>query len=169
MGGCFTVEAFVVMEGVGDLGYASFGRRGHGSTSNRGFKVSSRRFSVQRLRAKFAGLLRALSKWRCRYGRALGAFKRSICCRESSAESTCSSSSSSSLKRNRSSRRNLVKGDASRCTYYYGSGVSESCTMRSFTRSNSVYSEAIADCLEFIKRSSVSVNEYRVQPKIESC
>ncbi|KAI3409617.1 uncharacterized protein J3R85_019094 [Psidium guajava] len=162
------------MAGVGDLGYASFGRRGHGSIGNRGFKVSSRRFSVHRLRAKFASLFRALSKWRCRYGRALRAFKRSICCRESSADSTCccccsSSSSSSSLRRNSSSRRNLVKGDASRCTYYCGSGMSESCRMRSFARSNSVYSEAIADCLEFIKRSSVSVNEYRVQPKIESC
>ncbi|KAL3723596.1 hypothetical protein ACJRO7_035728 [Eucalyptus globulus] len=162
------------MEGISHLGYAGFGRRrGHGSAGGggRGFKVSSRRFSVQRLRAKFACLVRALSRWRCRYGRALRALKRSICCRESSADSTCSSASSSSscLRRSSSSRRNLVKGDASRCTYYYGSGVSESCKVRSFARSNSVYSEAIADCLEFIKRSSVSVDEYRDRPKIEFC
>lgn len=152
------------------LGYASFGRRGHGSSGSRGFKVSSRRFSVRKLRAKFVCLLRALSRWRYRYGRALRAFKRSICCRETSGDSACSSScssTSSSLKRNSSSRRNLVKGDAGRCTYYYNSGVSESCRMPSFARSNSVYSEAIADCLEFIKRSSVSVDEHQDQPKRE--
>lgn len=31
--------------------------------------------------------------------------------------------------------------------------------LRSFGRSNSFYAEAIADCLEFIKRSSVSVDQ----------
>ncbi|KAF8029203.1 hypothetical protein BT93_E1770 [Corymbia citriodora subsp. variegata] len=159
------------MEGMSHLGYASIGRGNRGGAGSRGFKVSSRRFSVHRLRAKFACLIRALSRWRCRYGRALRALKRSVCCRESSADSSCSSSSSSSscLKRNGSSRRNLVKGDAWRCAYYYSSGVSESCRVRSFARSNSVYSEAIADCLEFIKRSSVSVDEYRDRPKIEFC
>lgn len=33
------------------------------------------------------------------------------------------------------------------------------CRFRSFGRTNSFYSEAIADCLEFIKRSSLSVDD----------
>ncbi|GJS23185.1 hypothetical protein Tco_0451817 [Tanacetum coccineum] len=33
------------------------------------------------------------------------------------------------------------------------------CRLKSFTRSNSFYSEAIADCLEFIKRSSASSDD----------
>ena len=33
------------------------------------------------------------------------------------------------------------------------------CKVRSCVRSNSFYAEAIADCLEFIKRNSVSVDD----------
>ncbi|KAE9466312.1 hypothetical protein C3L33_01783, partial [Rhododendron williamsianum] len=40
--------------------------------------------------------------------------------------------------------------------------------LRTFGRSNSFYSEAIADCLEFIKRSSVSGDEYKPGQKAAS-
>lgn len=43
---------------------------------------------------------------------------------------------------------------------------SHECRMRSFERSNSFYSEAIADCLEFIKRTSVSDKDEDDKPVV---
>ena len=37
--------------------------------------------------------------------------------------------------------------------------VAENYRLKSYGRSNSFYSEAIADCLEFIKRTSISVDD----------
>ncbi|KAJ6301284.1 hypothetical protein OIU77_015568 [Salix suchowensis] len=48
-----------------------------------------------------------------------------------------------------SSRKRVLVMDAASC-HYIGKG-DEHCSFRSFGRSNSFYSEAIADCLEFIK------------------
>ncbi|KAK9164843.1 hypothetical protein Scep_000034 [Stephania cephalantha] len=91
-------------------------------SAGRGFRVNSRRFSVQRVRA----------------------------------------------------RRGLVVVDADQqqkhyCTssHYSHNNKNSSCRLKSFGRSNSsFYSEAIADCLEFIKRSSsVSVDDH--SPPVE--
>lgn len=108
------------------------GRRCHGT---RGFRLNSRKFSVQRLRAKFYYLFRMLSRWRSSYENGLSYLKRNI--------------ARNSGKKDSSSRRDLVAPNV------YGAEY----RLRSFGRSNSFYSEAIADCLEFIKRSSVSGDE----------
>ena len=51
-----------------------------------------------------------------------------------------------------SSRRDLVAKENV-------ASSSHDCRLKSFTRSNSFYSEAIEDCLEFIKRSSTSSDD----------
>lgn len=95
----------------------------------RGFRLNARRFSVYRLRAKFYYLFRILS------GRWRSWYKhaRNIC---------------------HSHRKKESREFVSRNAYPRVQN-----RLRSFGRSNSFYSEAIADCLEFIKRSSVSVDE----------
>ncbi|KAJ6776648.1 hypothetical protein OIU74_000772 [Salix koriyanagi] len=79
-------------------------------------------------------------KWRSSYGQAVQSLKKG-------------------MGRNSSRKRVLVM-DAASC-HYIGKG-DEHCSFRSFGRSNSFYSEAIADCLEFIKRSSISVEQKQV-------
>ncbi|KAB5521878.1 hypothetical protein DKX38_026197 [Salix brachista] len=110
----------------------------HGASCTRGFRLKyPRKFSVQRFRARFLYLFRFLSRWRSSYGQAVQSLKKG-------------------MGRNSSRKRVLVM-DAASC-HYIGKG-DEHCSFRSFGRSNSFYSEAIADCLEFIKRSSISVEQ----------
>ncbi|KAM0910973.1 hypothetical protein ACQ4PT_013837 [Festuca glaucescens] len=114
----------------------------------RGFQLCARRhrFSVRRLRAKlltFLGLV--------------GRHARRLARRFSSSSSTggagCSRSSSSrALVGTRGSQRWCPAG-----------GKTENKAPRratSFMRTNSFYAQAIADCLEFIKRNSVPLEDY---------
>ncbi|KAI4330432.1 hypothetical protein MLD38_028722 [Melastoma candidum] len=96
-------------------------------------------FSVQRLRIRVARFFRVLKRWRrrlCPYGRCVLPWKppksrsEDFGWRSRSSSSSTTSSSSSASK--------LV---------YSGSG------------NYKFYSEAIADCLEFIKRNSISLDE----------
>ncbi|KAK2657675.1 hypothetical protein Ddye_010727 [Dipteronia dyeriana] len=120
----------------------------HGSC--RGFKLNQRRFSVQGLRAKFVYLFRILSRWRYSCAQALKSAKKGT---------TKRSTSSHIFPRNNSnSRRSLVMVDSSSSS---SSSLKNNCRLRSFARSNSFYSEAIADCLEFIKRSSISIDDHQ--------
>ncbi|KAL8266002.1 hypothetical protein R6Q59_003346 [Mikania micrantha] len=110
------------------MGHMNYNRVGRRYYPARGFRLNSKRFSVQRLRAKFFNFFKIL----------LGSWR--------------SGSSSSSFEKNttrvsgKTSQRSLVPTENA-----YG--------FRSFGRSNSFYSEAIEDCLEFIKRSSVSLDD----------
>ncbi|XAR58085.1 hypothetical protein NMG60_11026466 [Bertholletia excelsa] len=107
---------------MNNISYKKVARRsGHG---RRCFRLNLRRFSVQRLRAKFMCLFRLFNGWRS-------------CCRRSSQRN-----------KERDGRRNFAATNDYRM-------------IRSYSRSNSFYSEAIADCLEFIKRSSISLDEYK--------
>lgn len=117
------------------LSYTRVRRRSYGT---KGFRLNSKRFSVQRLRAKFFNFFRILMRtWR------------------SSSYSKRTTMSCSNLSYGSSRRDFVAKENASRV---------DVCRLKSFTRSNSFYSEAIEDCLEFIKRSSVSLDE-----KPETC
>lgn len=95
----------------------------------RGFRLNSRRFSVSKIRVRLVSLFRFFNRLRCCY------FGQS-----------------------------LVKRGSTRSTIYNSSGIRANydyneqycCSFRSMGRSNSFYAEAIADCLEFIKRSSIS-------------
>ncbi|KAI8020231.1 hypothetical protein LOK49_LG04G01399 [Camellia lanceoleosa] len=123
---------------MGHLTYNKVGNRSS-TTGKRCFRLNPKRFSVQRLRAKFLYVFRIFSKWRCLYGHDLESIKKGVIKR------------SSNSRKESSSKRNLVTPNVSRADY----------RLRSFGRSNSFYSEAIADCLEFIKRTSISVDEYK--------
>ncbi|KAK3155077.1 hypothetical protein QOZ80_2BG0198560 [Eleusine coracana subsp. coracana] len=114
----------------------------------RGFRLCPRnRFSVRRLRAELLTFLGLVG----RYARLL-ARRLSKC-------GGAGNSSSSSCGRS-GSRRVLVVGAgkdaAAPCKNYTRPPPASS----SFARTNSFYSQAIADCLEFIKRNSVPVEDY---------
>jgi hypothetical protein len=136
---------------MGNMSYNKVGngmiRRCRGS---RGFRLNPKRFSVQRLRERFIYLFKLINRWRSSYGQALKSLKKGLGRRKHSIKRNSSSSSSSSTSGS-SSRSlvpkvpNMARADHSR--------------LRSFGRTNSFYAEAIADCLEFIKRSSLSVDQ----------
>ncbi|XVF16063.1 hypothetical protein REPUB_Repub09cG0208700 [Reevesia pubescens] len=128
--------------------YAMVGRRCRGC---KGFRLNiPRRFSVQGLRARFSYLFRQFSRWRSSYGRALRLIIRKM--------GMNGSSNMMMIKRNNSSS-SLVTLTPNEVT------LPNSCRLRpSLARSNSFYSEAIADCLEFIKRSSLSVDQKQPVP-----
>ena len=107
---------------------------GYKKFGRRCFRLNPRRFSARRLRTKLFYLF--------------GLFRR---CRLS-----CESIKKSfSFRSDSSSTTHLVMPSS------MGGTRGDQYRLRSFRRSNSFYSEAINDCLEFIKRSSVSVDEYK--------
>lgn len=113
-----------------------YNRVGQRSAGAKGFRL--KRFSVQRLRARFFYIFNFLSRWRF------------------SLESLKKSMTRSRSKKDDGIGGNLFSQETNNaCRYEY--------RLRSFGRSNSFYSEAIADCLEFIKRSSVSVDDKQHQ------
>ncbi|XWS42255.1 hypothetical protein CRYUN_Cryun17cG0152500 [Craigia yunnanensis] len=131
------------------MSYNRVGRRCRGS---KGFRINiPRRFSVQGLRARFFYLFRLLSRWRSSYGRALRLIIRKM---------GVNGSSNIIIKRNNSSGR----GSRSRLLTPTEAPLPNSRLRSSLGRSNSFYSEAIADCLEFIKRSSLSVDQKQPVP-----
>lgn len=134
------------------MGQMSYNRVGYGRIKchgSRGFKLNPKRFSVLKLRARFLCLFRLLNRWRCSYGKALQSLKKSMSQKNGSAGIGITRNNSTS------SRKSLfaeVVREKGRVQDYQ-------CRLRSLGRSNSFYAEAIADCLEFIKRSSISVDQ----------
>lgn len=115
------------------MGYTRVGKR------RKGWRL--RRFSVQGLRARFLYLFNQISRWRSSYGRTL----RSIIKKMGGDIMAIRNNSSRSWR----TRTNHVP-------------LTNSCRLRSsLGHSNSFYSEAISDCLEFIKRSSVSDDDQK--------
>uniref|UniRef100_A0ACD5YR29 Uncharacterized protein n=1 Tax=Avena sativa TaxID=4498 RepID=A0ACD5YR29_AVESA len=114
-----------------------FGRRWR---QPRGFRLCARkyRFSVRRLRAKLLAFLGLVGRHVHQLGRRL------------------SKSSSSG------SARALVARNGSQRWCPAGGETASKAPRRaaSFMRTNSFYAQAIADCLEFIKRNSVPLEDY---------
>lgn len=98
----------------------------------RGFRLNPRRFSVQKLRSKLLFLLKIFNRFRS----SLRSMKRN-------------------MRRSNSSRRSLVMAAAQNIDQIQKPDY----RLRYYGRSNSFYSEAIADCLDFIKRNSLSVDD----------
>nr|GMD54619.1 hypothetical protein A4A49_41782 [Ipomoea batatas] len=114
---------------------------GAGGGYYKGFRLNSRRFSVHRLRAKFFHLFRLLSRLKALYFRAVRALmKRSI-------------------TGGKVGGRNLGITREINYALYGNNGGGEVRLKSSFSRSNSFYAEAIADCLDFIHRNSLSMEE----------
>nr|DAD46470.1 TPA_asm: hypothetical protein HUJ06_016407 [Nelumbo nucifera] len=127
---------------MGQLGYHRVGKKWHyhhhhhHRHQTKGFRVNSRRFSVYRLRTRFLYLVGIMiTGWKASYGQAVASIKKSI--------SSCGRGRSFGHHRYPAVDSKL----GSSSSYSYGRS------------SNSFYSEAIADCLEFIKRTSISVDE----------
>lgn len=108
----------------------------------KGFRLNPRKFYVLRLRKRFGFFLRLIDSVKVSYGEALQVLKK-VFCRKSRFKRNNSSSS----------RRSLVREEQG-----------DWKMMRSYGRSNSFYAEAIEDCLEFIKRTSVSSKEQIQDP-----
>jgi hypothetical protein len=120
---------------------------------SRGFRLQKRRFSV--LRVRFFYFIGFFCKWKFPYEQALkllkkGRTKRSI-------------ASSNNININENSCREILVLDlegrrrsTSRSACNLGSYISNG--------SNSFYSEAISDCLEFIKMSALSADANSVAP-----
>lgn len=115
----------------------------------RGFRLNPRKFYVLRLRKRFRFFLKLIDSVKVSYGEALQVLKK-VFCRKSGFKRNNSSSSS---------RRSLVREEGIK-------GQGDWKMMRSYGRSNSFYAEAIEDCLEFIKRTSVSSKEQQIQDPI---
>ncbi|KAG4939047.1 hypothetical protein GLYMA_16G114400v4 [Glycine max] len=117
------------------------------SRCSRGFRLNPRKFYVLRLRKRFNFFLRLFDSWKLSYGEAIQLLKKMVCRK-------------SGLKRNNSnnSTRSLVRSREEKIKDH------EDCKMRSCGRSNSFYAEAIADCLEFIKRTSISSMDQSQDP-----
>ncbi|GAB2231965.1 hypothetical protein Droror1_Dr00010984 [Drosera rotundifolia] len=110
-----------------------------------GFRISKRRISIRRLRAKFLYIVRSLNdRWR----RSCIMIKRRIAM---SSIRICSGSPNKFSKKDcrSESKRHLIVEDER----------VDTVRMSSIMHTNSFYTEAIADCLEFIKRSSASVDD----------
>ncbi|KAJ7944016.1 Protein phosphatase [Quillaja saponaria] len=105
----------------------------------RGFRLNPKRLSIQRLRTRFICLFRHFERWRLSCAQALKLLRKVFC-------------RNRGIKRNSSRSRSLMREKQNK-------DIADQCRMRSYGRSNSFYSEAIADCLEFIKRSSVSMDQ----------
>ncbi|KAG5060875.1 hypothetical protein AAZX31_01G143600 [Glycine max] len=125
------------------MGHMSYNRvsSGRGSSSChgkcRGFRLNLRRLYFLRLRKRFTFLLRLFDMWKLSYSQALQLLKK-VLRRKSGFKRNYSNSSRSGLVRDE-----RIKGHAD-------------CRVSSYGRNNSFYAEAIADCLEFIKRTSIS-------------
>ncbi|KAK4773959.1 hypothetical protein SAY87_028978 [Trapa incisa] len=123
---------------MSDLGYSR-------CSSRRGFRLHpGKRLSVKTLRQRFVCLIRLLGRLSRPYRKALQALRRGIC-QESRPNSSVPRRGKRDVGFSGSNRKPLVK------------------EMNYYVRSNSFYAEAIKDCLEFIKRNSVSADEKTTQ------
>ncbi|PON50044.1 hypothetical protein PanWU01x14_226810 [Parasponia andersonii] len=125
-------------------------RSWHGS---RGFRLNLRRFSVSRLRTRFMCLLRLLSKWRWSSLLLLLKGNRST-------TTTTITTSNNSISKSRLVASSEHPQFQDENNYYCNGHGHGHRRPTSLGRSNSFYAEAIADCLEFIKRSSISVDHH---------
>lgn len=116
-----------------------FGRRWRRA---RGFRLGARnRFSVRRLRAKLLTFLGLVGRHARHLARRLSRRGGSSCPRNGSA-------------------RALVGGEAAASKHKQQQQQAPRRPAASFMRTNSFYAQAIAECLEFIKRNSVPVEDY---------
>lgn len=126
------------------MGHMSYNRVSSGRASSsschgkcRGFRLNLRRLYFLRLRKRFTFILSIFDSWKLSYSQALQLLKK-VLRRKSGFKRNYSNSSRSGLVRDE-----RIKGHAD-------------CRVSSYGRNNSFYAEAIADCLEFIKRTSIS-------------
>ena len=107
----------------------------------RGFRLNLRRLYLLRLRKRFTFFLRLFDRWELSYAQALQLLKKVFHRRGGFKRNNSNSNSS----KNGLVKEERIKGQQVVCS-----------RVASYGRNNSFYAEAIADCLEFIKRTSIS-------------
>ncbi|GAA0157372.1 hypothetical protein LIER_14652 [Lithospermum erythrorhizon] len=117
------------------MGYMSYNKIGKRCPGMRGIKLNIRRFKVQVLRSKFLIMFKFL---KYTYKNCLESLKKNI------------------ARKKRKEDERIIKDVMMEVVPYKHV---KDFRLKSFARSNSFYSEAIADCLDFIKRNSVSLDE----------
>ncbi|CAJ1942163.1 unnamed protein product [Sphenostylis stenocarpa] len=128
------------------MGHMSYNRVSSGKVSRcRGFRLNPRKLYVLRLRKRFNFFLKLFDSWKLSYGEAIQLLKKLVC-RKGGFKRNNSNNSNTCLV-----RQEKIKGQ-------------DDCRMRSCGKSNSFYAEAIADCLEFIKRTSISSMDQSQDP-----
>lgn len=114
----------------------------------KGFRVHTGKFSLHRLRFPFFRLIKLFKRWKIMYSKAVASMNHG-----NSKMGRKEGSSWTRRRREKSERTRGLVGDGggwqSRTDY----------KLRSYGRSNSFYADAIDECLEFIKRTSASVEE----------
>ncbi|OIV92726.1 hypothetical protein TanjilG_00860 [Lupinus angustifolius] len=126
-------------QNMSDMSYNKV-NSGRGSSCHgkcRGFRLNLRKFYVLRLSKRFTFFLRVFDKWKVSYGEAVQVLKK-VFRRKGGFKRNNSNSSRSGLM-----REERIKDHVD-------------CRVNSYMMNNSFYAEAIADCLEFIKRTSIS-------------
>ncbi|KAL1569707.1 hypothetical protein AAHA92_01151 [Salvia divinorum] len=113
----------------------------------KGLRLNSRRFSVQRLRTNFLSIVRVFNKWKNSYNKCLRLLRRNL------------------VRRRRNKPGSTGTERVSGCRFSSSSAAAYT-VVRTMNHSNSFCSEAIADCLEFIKRNSISIDDDR-NPMLE--
>ncbi|KAJ1380955.1 hypothetical protein SESBI_45611 [Sesbania bispinosa] len=126
------------------MGLTSYNRvsSGRGSSCHgkcRGFRLNIRRLYFLRLRKRFTFFLRLFDKWKLSPSLALQLLKKVFHRKGGGFKRNNSNNSNSGLM-----KEERIKGNQG------------DCRLSSYGRNNSFYAEAIADCLEFIKRTSIS-------------
>lgn len=136
--------------GSGGSGSGSSSSSSSSSSCSRGIKLNPRKFYVLRLRRRIRFLLTLFHKCKLSYSQALGVLRRVFL------------------------RRTWFTSSRRKNSYYCTNSLTarkeeqeriKRCGGRVFyARSNSpFYTEAIADCLEFIKRTSISMDQVHHQ------
>ncbi|GAB2279373.1 hypothetical protein Dimus_014017 [Dionaea muscipula] len=124
------------------------------SSRGHGFRLSKRRLSIQRLRDKFFYIIRAFNdRWR----RSYIVIKRRIA--SSRITRICSGHHSLQIRKRNSTTSRRIRSRKRRNLIIEDEKVS-ACRLSSIMHTNSFYTEAITDCLEFIKQSSASVDDH---------
>ncbi|XP_058071346.1 uncharacterized protein LOC131220421 [Magnolia sinica] len=118
------------------MGHIGYYRSRRGWRRIKGFRVNSGRLSVHRLRIRFLDFISFLRRWKRVCDRALNSLKKGIRNRNDNSVSS---------KRSLVAERRRPNGPDYK--------------LRAYGRSNSFYAEAIADCLEFIKRSALVMDD----------
>ena len=135
---------------MGESGYKRVTGPTRCSNGLRGFRVNIKpKLSIQRLRVRVLHFFKVLYKWRKSYE---GAVKSLFKKRDSGGDINRNSCNIISIYSNSNNeyRKSGINSEEKRKPH---------CRLKSLGRTNSFYAEAIADCLEFIKRNSLSVDD----------
>ncbi|KAE9606942.1 hypothetical protein Lalb_Chr09g0324871 [Lupinus albus] len=122
------------------MGHMSYNRVSSGKGSSwhgkcRGFRLNLRRLYILHLHKRFTFFLRLFDKWKVSYGKAFQVLKKVL-------------RGKGGFRGKNSSRSGIVREERNK--------GHANIRVISYGRNNSFYAEAIADCLEFIKRTSIS-------------